>query len=128
MYVPEIDAEHQQMFRAAAQLRQAVLAGEKPKQLESLVRRLAGEIAGHFLHEEHLMRGSRYPAFEWHRRQHVTARRRIASVRLRIRRGDRQQLFEALESLAGWLRDHTSVADRIAGAYLRNYQRQRYPR
>jgi hypothetical protein len=34
-------------------------------------------------------------------------------------------MFHSLEALAGWMRDHTSVADRMAGSYLRNYWRAR---
>jgi len=123
VFVPEIDAEHQEMFRLADEFRQAVLEGERPAELEGLERRLAGEVTGHLTHEERMMRAAAYPSFEWHERQHETARARLDDLRRAIPGGDRQRIFEVLESLAGWLRDHTSVADRMAGAYLRNHWR-----
>ena len=123
VFVPEIDAQHQEMFRLAEELRRAVLAGEKPGELELLRRRLASEIAGHLSHEERLMRAAEYPAFDWHERQHQTARAKLITLKRDIESGEWQAMFESLESLAGWMRDHTSVADRMAGAYLRNHWR-----
>ena len=123
MFVPEIDAEHEQMFRAAVELRQAVLVGDTRERLELLATRLASEVIGHFLHEETLMQSARYPSIEWHTRQHETARGKLALLRRHIRHGDRGAIFESLESLAGGLRDHMTVADRMAGSFLRNHQR-----
>jgi hemerythrin len=106
VHVPAIDAEHQELFRVAADLRQALLNG-------------------HFSHEERLMRDAEYPAYTWHERQHRTARARMAALERDFQRSDRQGMFKSLEALAGWVRDHTSVADRMAGSYLRNYWRAR---
>jgi len=125
VHVPEIDTEHQEMFRLAADFREAVLAGEKPARLALRCRRLAAEMNGHLSHEERLMREAGYPALAWHERQHRTVRARLGALERDVERGERQPIFEALEAVAGWLRDHTSVADRMAGAYLRNYWRER---
>jgi hemerythrin len=125
VFLPEIDVEHQQVFRDAVELRQAVLAGETAERLEPLVDRLECEVTGHFLHEERLMQTAGYPAITWHLRQHETARARLALLRRRIRHGDRESIFQSLESIAGWLRDHTTVADRMVGSFLRNYRRTR---
>ncbi len=123
MFIPEIDVEHQEMFRLAAELRQAVLAGEKSARLDVLRRRLASEVNGHFAHEERLMRAAGYPSYKWHERQHQAARVRLAALAQGICDGERQPIFECLEGLAGCIRDHISVADRMAGAYLRNHWR-----
>lgn len=125
VHVPEIDAEHQAMFRLAADLRGALMDGAKQSQVELLARRLSTEVTGHLAHEERLLRASRYPALEWHERQHQSGRARVAALQRAIAAGDLEAVFDALESLAGWLRDHTSVADRMAGAYLRNQRRSR---
>ena len=125
VHVPEIDAEHQEMFRAAADLRQALLDGDKTGHVDLLCRRLAAELSGHFSHEERLMRDAEYPAYTWHERQHRTARAKMAALEHDVQRGDRQGMFDSLEALAVWMRDHTSVADRMVGSYLRNYWRER---
>lgn len=121
--IPDIDAQHREMFDRAAELRQALLDGEKPARLELLRRGLAAEINGHLSHEERLMRQADYPAYAWHERQHRTARARLSAIEHSLQRGEPQRLFEAVEALAAWMRDHTSVADRMAAAYLRNYWR-----
>ena len=125
VHVPEIDAEHQEMFRAAADLRQALLDGNRSGHAGLLCRRLAAEMNGHFSHEERLMRDAEYPAYTWHERQHRTARAKMAALERDVQRGDRQGMFDSLEALAGWMRDHTTVADRMVGSYLRNYWRER---
>ena len=125
VHVPEIDAEHREMFRAAADLRQALLDGDPTGRLALLCRRLAAELNAHFSHEERLMREAEYPAYIWHERQHRTARAKMAALERDVQRGDRQSIFDSLEALAGWMRDHTSVADRMIGSYLRNYWRER---
>ena len=123
VFVPEIDAQHQAMFRLASELREAVLAEERAKQLGPVVQRLSEAIANHLAHEERLMRAAGYPALEWHERQHRTARSKLEALRREVETRERQPLFEAIESLAAWMRDHTSIADRMAGAYLRNHWR-----
>lgn len=125
VHVPEIDAEHQSIYRLAGDLRGALLNGAKQGQVELLARRVSTEVAAHLTHEERLLRTSRYPALEWHERQHQTGRARLARLERAVARGNLDGVFDALESLAGWLRDHTSVADRMAGAYLRNHWRSR---
>lgn len=113
------------MFRLAGALREALLAGEPTGRVDLLCRRLAAESNGHLSHEERLLRDAKYPAYEWHERQHRTARARLAALDRDVRAGQTQPAFEALESLAAWMRDHTLVADRMAGSYLRNYWRAR---
>jgi hypothetical protein len=40
-----------------------------------------------------------------------------------MERGDPQAGFELVDYLSSWLRDHTRLADRMMGAFLRNRQR-----
>ncbi len=121
--IPDIDAQHREMFDRAAELRLALLNGENPARLELLRDRLAAEVNGHLSHEERLMRKADYPAYAWHERQHRTARAKLGAIEQALQRGEAQPLFEAVEAVAAWMRDHTSVADRMAAAYLRNYWR-----
>jgi len=128
IHVPQIDTEHQEMFRAAAGLRQALLDGDKAGRVALRCRCLAAELNGHFSHEERLMRDAEYPSYAWHERQHRTARTKMAALERDILRGDPRGVFDSLEALAAWMRDHTSLADRMVGSYLRNYWRARqYP-
>jgi hemerythrin len=123
VYVPEIDDEHRAMFQCTQNVHSAVVAGEKPEEIMGRVERMSAAMNGHLRHEERLLRSARYPAFDWHKRQHATGRARLNEVAEFAQSGDRDAILHSLESLACWLRDHTGVTDRMAGSYLRNHQR-----
>src|ERR1017187_6028407 len=78
----------------------------------------------HLLHEEGLMRSTRYDAYDWHRQQHDTLRKRLRQFVPLIEDGDRQAALTLIEFLSKWLKDHTALADRMLGAHLRNQDRQ----
>ena len=69
------------------------------------------------------MRDASYPQVEWHKRQHATACAQLETLAASIHTGEQASIFESLEAIAKWMRDHTSIADRMAGAYLRNHLR-----
>jgi hemerythrin-like metal-binding protein len=123
VYVPELDEQHQAMYRLAQDLRHAVVEGEATASLELRLQRMADECHNHFRHEEGLMRDASYPQVEWHKRQHATARAQLEALAASIQAGEQAAIFESLQAIAKWMRDHTSIADRMAGAYLRNYLR-----
>jgi hemerythrin len=121
--LPELDEAHQAMFLLTHELRQAMVEGEEPEHLAHRARRLTDEVTSHLRHEEQLMRAARYPQTEWHKRQHNTVCAQLGKLTESIETEERTSMFDSLEAIAKWMRDHTSIADRMAGAYLRNYQR-----
>jgi hemerythrin-like metal-binding protein len=124
VFIAEIDAEHQALFKLVDELAAALnsrVRGARGKLLELL----ASHAADHFEHEERLMRASRYDAFDWHKGQHDVARRQLRRFVGRIEAGDRKAAGELTEYLAGWLQSHVLVTDRMMAAYLRNYERRR---
>ena len=124
VYLPAIDAEHLQIHSTVEELHAAIAAQSGPRRMEGLLRRLAQEVADHFAHEERLMRVSHYSEYGWHKRQHATARRGVDELVSQFRPADRASLSLALESLAGWLSYHISVADNMVSAHIRNYERE----
>jgi hemerythrin len=124
VHVPEVDAEHQQIFRLCDDLQRAMMAGAPSSDVQSIVDGVVIHTAKHFSHEEREMRAAGYSLYAWHRRQHYTARSRVRLLERRIRRGDRDAAIELLNFLSGWLNDHVRLADRMLGAYLRNRQRE----
>jgi hemerythrin len=124
VYIPEVDEEHQQIFRLCDDLQRAMIAGAATPEVLSIVDDLVIHAAQHFSHEEREMREAGYSLYAWHRRQHHAARTRIRLLERRVRRGDRDAAIELLEFLSGWLSDHVRLADRMLGAYLRNHQRE----
>ena len=54
---------------------------------------------------------------------HTETRKRITQFAGRIEAAESDATVLLLEFLSSWMRDHVSVADRMMGAYLRNYSR-----
>jgi len=124
IFLPEIDAEHRTLFRLANELLTAVLSRASDARIEEALQALATHVEEHFSHEERLMRSSDYETYPWHKRQHDGIRYRIKRTRKRFAAGDRDAILALVEHVIGWLRDHTSITDRMMGAYLRNYERR----
>jgi len=122
--IPDIDDEHQKLFRLCDVLERAMMAGAALSEVQSIVDDVVIRAAEHFCHEERAMRASGYPHYAWHQRQHHTAGSRIRVLERRVWRGNRDAALELLDFLSGWLNDHIRLADRMLGAYLRNRERE----
>ena len=122
VFVPEIDDEHREIFEALSAVKESFAGGALPDDGKAL-RHLVSSIAGHFAHEERLMRAARYGSLRWHKTAHDNALRRVGQLVARIEAADLKARRELIEYLTGWLRDHTRLADRMLGAFLRNHQR-----
>jgi len=125
VYIPELDAEHQTIFRLADDLNQTILTRDPVSRVHELLHELTAHTEEHMAHEEKLMRSLRYPAFAWHKNQHDTVRKRIAYFGPLIEAGDPDAGGMLIEFLSQWLKDHLGLADRMMTAYVRNQRRLR---
>ena len=123
VFIPEIDAEHKNIFRLADELHQAVLGGAPVDRVQTVLRELIASDERHFAHEERLMRATHYPASAWHKGQHDTVRKRVKEFAPRIRGGEGQAALLLLEFLSGWLHGHVRLADCMMASHVRNYER-----
>ncbi len=123
VFLAQIDAEHRDLFRVADELQQAVTRGAPAAHVKEHLHGLVAHMGDHFSHEEWLMQSTAYPSYGWHKQQHETARRRLKLFVPLIESGDAEAAELFFEFLAGWLEDHTTVTDRMMGAYVRNYER-----
>ena len=123
VFLAQIDAEHCDLFRVADQLERAIAENAPADQIDVYLHSLVDHFNEHFSHEEWLMQSTAYPSYGWHRNQHDTARRRLKLFVPLVEAGDKEGSELFFEFLAGWLQDHTSVTDRMMGAYIRNYER-----
>jgi hemerythrin len=123
VYLAEIDREHRALYQLGDELHKALLAGKDRAHLQPIMANLLESVELHFRHEERLMRAMHYTPVEWHKRQHDTLRKRSKALARRVASGDPAAAGELLEFLSNWLRDHLTVADRMMGAFLRNYLR-----
>jgi len=123
VYLPEMDAEHRGLFRLGAELHKGILAGRDFEQLKPILLNLLEAAEEHFHHEERLMSAVRYSAFQWHKKQHDTVRKKAKQLLKRIEAGDAGAPMELIKFLDSWLVDHMSISDRMMGAFIRNYLR-----
>jgi hemerythrin len=118
-----MDEEHQELFRLAGDIYTAIGREAGTEQLLALCTALANSMRRHFSHEEALMQQTCFASTNWHKQQHAAAKSKLAALRKRLHAGDADAALAALHFIAAWLRDHTSVADRILAAHVRNAQR-----
>ncbi|MEI9976755.1 MAG: hemerythrin family protein [Ignavibacteriota bacterium] len=122
-FVTEIDDEHKEIFEAVSDLQRALSEQRPTPEVQEAVQRLVRRTGDHFAHEERLMRAARYSSMRWHKTQHDGARRRVEQFVSRIEAGELEAGTALVEHLSSWLRDHTRLADRMMGAFLRNQRR-----
>ncbi len=123
VYLPQVDAEHRNLFRMAEELHQAVRAGAEAARVEELVRPLLLGIEEHFAYEERLMRSVACPDYAWHKLQHDTARKRVARLQEEMKAGEPEAAADFLAFTSRWLKDHMSLTDRMMASHVRNYER-----
>lgn len=123
VWVPELDQEHKDIIRLGSELQRAVSAGIGSPRVESLLQDLLEHVSTHFAHEEGLMEQAAYPSRDWHVRQHQAALKKAAVLVKAIRAGQADAALQTLDEIFVWLRDHTCVADKMMGSYLRNRRR-----
>src|SRR3954451_15387639 len=123
VYLPQVDAEHRNLFRMAEELHQAVCTGSEAARIPELARLLLVAIEEHFAHEERLMRSVACPEYDWHKLQHDTMRKRMDQLLDGLEEGDPVAPGRFLECLARWFKDHCSLTDRMMGSHVRNFER-----
>ena len=123
VFVTEIDDEHKEIFEALWQLRKHLAAHRAPSETRDRTQRLTTCIVEHFAHEERLMRAARYPSIAWHKQQHTAALRRVRQFVAAIEKDDALAGTALVRYLDSWLNNHTRLADRMLGAFLRNHRR-----
>jgi hemerythrin-like metal-binding protein len=123
VYLPQVDAEHRNLFRMAEEIHQSARAGAEAARIQELVRSFLAAMEEHFAHEERMMKSAAVPDYEWHKTQHDTARGRAARFVEDIEQGSAGAPMEMLEFLGRWFKDHMGLTDRMMGAHVRNYER-----
>lgn len=117
--VPELDAQHEELFRRIDRLLDAMLHNDR-SEAGRLLAYLGEYVVVHFGAEERLMAEVDFPDAEAHLLEH---RRFTATLReldeAFLARGPTPELVLQLEQRAvGWLRDHVYATDVALGRYV----------
>jgi hemerythrin len=117
--VEAIDRQHQELFRRAQDLIEALKSGRR-SEVGALVEYLGEYANAHFEAEEALMRKAGYPGLEAHHAHHEEFRRGLASLVVDYERKGATPLVTLMlhNWLSDWLRQHVSTADVEFGAFL----------
>ncbi len=123
VYLPQVDAEHRNLFRMAEELQQAARTGVEPARVLEMARPLVAAMQEHFAHEERVMKAASCPDLAWHKQQHDNALKRSGSFLKDIEAGSTEAPMAMLDYLGRWFRDHMALTDRMMGAHVRNHER-----
>jgi hemerythrin len=123
VYLPQVDAEHRNLFRMAEELQVALRTGLEAARVLEMVRSLLATIQEHFAHEERVMKAASCPDFQWHKQQHDNAWKRANGFATDLEAGNPEAATAFLEFLARWFKDHMGLTDRMMGAHVRNHER-----
>jgi len=110
--IPEIDEQHQELYRRAERLIFAIRAGDR-SEIEPLLRFLSDYVISHFECEERWMDEAEYPGLDVHRDLHRRFRDDLAEMtREYQRKGPTPLVALSIHNwLADWLRRHIGGAD-----------------
>jgi hemerythrin len=123
VFLPEVDAEHRNLFRLAEELHQSIEAGARAPRIRNAMQSLLDALDEHFAHEERLMKAAECESYEWHKQQHNTVRKKGKRLLAAFAAGNRDVPQDFLEFLARWFHDHMALTDRMMGAQVRNGDR-----
>jgi hemerythrin len=116
---PEIDAQHQELFRRVARLLEAMLSGDCTE-VGPLFEFLGSYVVDHFAAEEVLMRESGFPGYNVHRAVHERFVRDFEALRqLHVTSGANAAVaIKAQTWLVQWLKNHIASIDQQLGRHL----------
>jgi hemerythrin len=117
--IDEIDAQHQELYRRAAELLDGMGVGDTAA-VGTLFDYLGDYAAEHFAAEERLMQESQFPGYNVHRAAHVRfVRDLIALRRLHEESGaSAAVVVKARTWLSEWLRSHIGVVDQALARHM----------
>jgi hemerythrin len=117
--VPEIDAQHQELFRRAERFITALRGGDRAE-VSSLVRYLSEYVAEHFSAEERFMHEIGFPGLDEQREAHQFFRDDLAAMLADFeRKGATPLVALSIHNwLSDWLRRHVGGLDVEIGRFV----------
>jgi hemerythrin len=118
--IPEIDAQHQELFRRLDGLLEAIRSGRSREEVGKTLLFLEDYTVQHFGAEETQMIVRAYPGFADHKKEHEGFIAELQALKAEHQRdGPTASLIIRVNTyLTGWLRSHIFRTDRALVAFL----------
>jgi|GEM_PF-219424 len=116
--VPEIDDQHQRLFKMINDLNEAMALGRGKDVLDRILAGLVDYTARHFQTEEYYMEKANYPELESHREVHRRLTDKVHEMVDRYKTGEVGLGVELLDFLQDWLKKHILGTDKKYAPYL----------
>lgn len=117
--IGSIDAQHQSLFRLAADLHAAMAAGQGKAASAKVLDRLVQYTATHFAHEERLMRLHDFPGLPVHKAQHESLTKQVRQFQTDFHAGRATITVQLLKFLQSWLESHIKESDQQFAPFLK---------
>ena len=117
--IPSIDGQHQNLFKIARELHDAMSKGHGRQASGLLLDRLVQYTTVHFAHEERLMQQHRYPAYPAHKAEHDALTKKVIDFQKEFEQGRVSLTVELLHFLKGWLEHHIKESDQRYSPFLK---------
>jgi len=122
--IDEIDAQHRELFRCVALVRDAAFTGDAPE-LERAITFLRAYVETHFQAEERFMAARTYPGLARHREEHAHLLDAVLEIEAdhRLRGPSANSAPRVERFLSDWLRTHIGVTDLAMARFVRRARR-----
>ncbi len=119
--VPQIDAQHQQLFKALADLQEAMKAGKGKEEVLKTIDFLSNYVVKHFADEEELMKKNNYPDFEKHKQIHEKFKSFVSEQRNKVaaQGADLSTVIQLQQQLGDWLISHIAGEDKKYSPFIK---------
>jgi hemerythrin len=115
---PRMDEGHRRQIQLVDSLIAAIAGDASHRVVEDLLLRLIEETTGHFAAEHDMMKGSGFPDYQAHAREHDSLLRHVSALRSSHAAGKTHLTLEMAKSLVPWLATHIREKDRSLASYL----------
>jgi len=114
-----IDGQHQELFRRAAALIEAMQNAHGKDEVARLLPYLESYVVEHFAAEERLMTSHHYPKMAEHVGEHRKFVEDFVALKAELAKGATTSLtVKTTNFIGGWLRAHIAKTDQALGAFL----------
>ncbi len=119
--VPNIDAQHKELFKRINQLLEAMKVGKGKQVIAEILSFLKQYAAVHFADEEKLMRKIKYPEFNQHKSAHEAFVKDFLALADKLGKigANAAIIIETQQKLSDWLVNHIGKVDKKYGEFIK---------